>query len=127
MSEHRDLLARPPKCPAGITVQGRVFEDPFDVPASYGGRLDPDQYRAVFDIIEARHGELLEQGFRDPDVRALLLCDRQVVARARTPEEFDLDRIRQIEEEHDRLCFIYGKEDLIEECGWSRREQPLPI
>ena len=45
MSEHRDLLARPPKCPAGITVQGRVFEDPFDVPASYGGRLTLDPSR----------------------------------------------------------------------------------
>lgn len=102
-----------------IKVGERFFDDPFDIPASGSERVEPDQYEAVFGIIEAKYGRLLEEGFRNPEVRALLLCGRQVVGRARTPEQFDLDEIRRIEEERNRLCFIYGKEDLIEECGWS--------
>jgi len=103
----------------GIEVEGQFFADPFDIPAALSPKLQPDQYRDVFRIIEARYSRLIRKASKGPGPRALLLCDRKIVAEATTPEEFGLDEIRQIEARHDSVCFIYSSGDLVEECAWS--------
>jgi hypothetical protein len=116
----RDRSPQPPEAASGIIeINGQRFADPFDIPAGCSGLITPEQVKTIFDIIESRYHDLLEEGFQDPEARALLLCDRQIVGRARTPEALDLDHIEQIERQRDRVCFLYGKEDLIEECPWS--------
>ena len=108
-----------PDDPELIEVGGERFDDPFDIPARYAGEIDPSQWARVFDIIRAKYGRLIADAFQDEDARALLLCDRQVIQTARSPDEFDDRQMRQIQGERDRLCFIFGREEFIEECPWS--------
>lgn len=102
-----------------IEVGGRSFSDPFDIPAALSSRIDPDQYPQIFGMIEARYRRLLRKAFQGPGPLALLLCDRRVIAEATTPEEFGFDMIDRVEREHDRVCFIYSRGDLVEESAWS--------
>jgi len=102
-----------------LEIEGAAFRDPFEIPASYSGQIPPSLYPRIFGIIERRHRRLLKGAFRDPAVRAVLLCDGQVVATAESAETFDPGRIREIEREHNRLCFIFGKEDAVEESEWA--------
>lgn len=102
-----------------IEIDGQCFADPFDIPASLSPKIRPEHHPQIFGIIRARYGRMIKRALRQPGTRALLLCDRKVVGTAEWAEEFDLDEIRRIQREHDRVCFLYGTGDLIEECAWS--------
>jgi hypothetical protein len=102
-----------------IEFEGRRFRDPFDIPASLSRKIPTALYPCIFRIIKAKYARVIRRGLRKPGARALLLCDRKVVATAQTPEEFELQEIRRIEHERDRVCFTYSEEDLVEECAWS--------
>ena len=102
-----------------IELAGKSFADPFDIPASLSRQIPPALYPRIFRIIKAKYGRIIKGGLREPGARALLLCDRKVVATAQTPEEFNLEEIRRIEHERDRVCFTYSEEDLVEECAWN--------
>jgi hypothetical protein len=101
-----------------IEFEGRRFRDPFDIPASLSRKIPTALYPCIFRIIKAKYARVIRRGLRKPGARALLLCDRKVVATAQTPEGFELQEIRRIEHERDRVCFTYSEEDLVEECAW---------
>jgi len=105
--------------PEAVEIEGRRFTDPFDIPADLSPKIQPEQYPRIFGIIQARYGRMIQRALRKPGRRALLLCDRRVVATAEWADEFELEEIRRIEREHDRVCFVYGSGDLVEECAWS--------
>ena len=105
--------------PAEIEIEGQRFSDPFDIPADLSLKIQPEQYSLIFGIIQARYARLIRNALRKPGRRALLLCDRKVVATAEWADDFPLEEIRRIEREHDRVCFVYGSGDLVEESAWS--------
>ena len=111
-----------------IEIDGQFFADPFDIPASLSPRIRPEHHPQIFGIIRARYGRMIKRALREPGTRALLLCDRKVVGTAECAGEFRLDQIHRIERQHDRVCFIYGTGDLVEDCGWSplRRDDAYP-
>lgn len=90
----------------GVEVGGQFFADPFDIPAALSPKLQPEKYQQVFRIIEAGYPRLLRKATEGPRPRALLVCGRKVVAEAANPEEFDSHQVRQIEAEHDAVCFV---------------------
>ncbi len=102
-----------------IEIAGRRFLDPFDIPASYAGRIDPALDPAIFRIIETRYKGLLEEAFTDPQVRGVLLCDGEVVERAAAPDMFTEEHIQDIQRQRGKLCFVVGKGDLVEESAWN--------
>lgn len=99
--------------PVVLEIGGRAFSDPADIPAGYSRGIDPRQYREVFAMLEERHGAVLDEAFRAPDVGAVLLCAGKVVARAKSASEFSANEIAAIEEEHGKACFVFGREDLL--------------
>jgi len=105
--------------PVVLEIGGCAFSDPTDIPAGYSRKIDPKQYREVFAMLEERHGAALDEAFSAPDVGAVLLCAGKVVARARSAAEFSANEIAAAEQEHGKACFVFGREDLIEECAWG--------
>lgn len=105
--------------PGAVEIEGDTFSDPTDMPAGYSRKIDPRQYREVFGMLEERHGPVIKEAFSSPSVGAVLLCGGKVVARARSASEFTASEIAATEQEHGKACFVFGREDLVEECAWS--------
>ncbi len=104
-----------------LKICGKYFEDPCKIPFEYKDKISSDLYSKIFKVLEEKYGYLINKEFKDPNTGAVVLCGGEIVARGRFPEEIADEELERIAKAKDKICFLFGKGDLIEES--SKLEQ----
>jgi len=107
-----------------IKVEGEelTVTDPFEIPLPIADRLDFKAYKVLYNLLETKYADLIEEGFKKTGAIDIVLCDHKVVASSNDPEGLIEDRIRKIEEKKGKICYILGKTDRVEEVSIGESE-----
>ncbi|MGB9717879.1 MAG: hypothetical protein ACPL4E_05490, partial [Thermoproteota archaeon] len=100
--------------------------DPFEIPLDkYRKIINDDKYGSLAEQIitkrlEELHGSWIKKKLRETKAQSIVVCDGRVIYFSKNRYEPPDEKLREMEEETGKPCYVITGEPLIEErSGWS--------
>lgn len=106
------------KAEAKVTPKPAV--DPFGMPIDKFVKLGLNEYVSLSASVYELCRSVLKKAFRDKDVHHVVICDGRIVYTSSDVTGIPREEIQGVMERHGKPCYIFSREDLVEEVAWSR-------